>query len=164
MSNRQIFNVQYNIPRANISFPGRQNRSSNSVLHITPGVTEPFEFWFGNQDGVPINLLPFKIKWIFWQNETLDLDYQAWGHSKVLLAKTIDVEDPYSGKVVAILEADETQQLARDGLGTLRWSLFMLTEQGQVFPAQVNSQGQRYGTAYLDLESGIPIAEVVKSA
>jgi len=33
-----------------------------------------------------------------------------------------------------------------------------------VFPAQVNSQGQRYGTAYLDLESGIPIAEVVKSA
>ncbi len=164
MSNRHIYNVQYNIPRVNISLPGRQNRSSNSDLHITPGMTEVYEFWMGNMDGVPVNLLPFKVKWVFWRNQTLDLDYQAWGHSEILLAKTIEVEDPYSGKIVGILEAEDTQRLARDERSTVRWSLFMINEEGQVFPAQVNHQGQRYGTAYLDLESGIPIAEVIRTA
>ena len=163
MSSRHIFNVSYDIPRVNIGMPGRQNRSKNPVLHITPGLTYPVEVHFMNQDGVPINLLPFKIKWIFWRNETLDLDYQAFGHSDILLSKEIVVDDPYSGKVVGILEAEDTLTLARDNR-SVRWGMFMLNEQGQVFPAEVNDQHQRYSTAYIDFESGIPTAEVIRSS
>lgn len=163
MSNRHIFNVQYNIPRFNISLPGRQNRTSNAVLRITPGVTEVYEFWFGNQDGVPINLLPFKIKWIFWRNQTLDLDHMAFGNSDILLSKEIVVDDPYTGKVVGILEAEDTLALARDSR-SCRWGMFMLNEEGQVFPAEVNDNHQRYSTAYIDFESGIPTAEVIRTS
>jgi len=126
-------------------------------------MTEPVEFFFGNHDGVPVNLLPFQLKWVFWKMNTMDVDELDVAQSEIILSKRLDVPDPYSGKVLGILESDETLKLGQEGIRQVRWSLFMINEQGQVFPAQVNSSGTRYATALLDVNSGIPIAEIIKS-
>ena len=164
MSNRVIYNVEYNIPRVNISLPGRQNRTNETELRFTPGMTEPVEFVFGNQDGVAINLLPFQLKWVFWKMNTMDIDELDVAQSEIILSKRLDVTDPYSGKVFGILESNETLKLGQEGIRQVRWSVFMINEQGQVFPAQVSSKGERYATALLDVNSGIPIAEIIKSS
>lgn len=166
MSNRVIYNVQYNIPRVNIQLPGRQNRTNNAELRFTPGMTEVVEFWFGNQDGVPINLVPFELKWVFWKMNTLDHDELDMMQSEILLTKnvTIHEDERYNGKAVAILEAEDTIKLSSAKTLSVRWGLFMLNSEGQVFPCQVNRNGDRWATAVLDIESGIPVAEIVKSA
>lgn len=164
MSNRVIYNVQYNIPRVNLSLPGRQNRTNETELRFTPGMTEVVEFVFGNQDGVAINLLPFQLKWVFWKMNTMDIDTLDVAQSEIILSKEIDVHNPYDGKVVGILEDSETLKLGQEGIRQVRWSIFMINEEGQVFPAEVNSTGARYATAVLDVNSGIPIAEIIKSS
>jgi len=164
MSNRVIYNAQYNIPRVNLSLPGRQNRTNETELRFTPGMTEVVEFVFGNQDGVAINLLPFQLKWVFWKMNTMDIDTLDVAQSEIILSKVVDVKDPYSGKVLGILESDETLKLGQEGIRQVRWSIFMINEEGQVFPAEVNSTGARYATALLDVNSGIPIAEIIKSS
>lgn len=158
------FNVEYNIPRVNISLPGRQNRTNETNLRFTPGMTEPIIFRFGNQDGVPINLLPFQLKFVAWKMNTMDIDTLDVAQSEIILSKVVDVKDPYSGEAVLVLESNETLKLGQEGIRQVRWSLFMINEQGQVFPAQVNSKGDRYATALLDVNSGIPIAEIIKSS
>ena len=127
-------------------------------------MTEVVEFTFGNQDGVPLNLLPFKLKWVFWKMNTMDIDTLDVAQSEIILSKVIDVPNPYSGKVVAMLEDDETLKLGQEGTRSIRWSVFMINEEGQVFPAQVDRGGNRWATALLDIDSGIPIAEIIKSS
>ncbi len=164
MSSRAIYNVEYNIPRVNISFPGRQNRTNDGELRFTPGMTEIVEFVWGNHDGVPINLLPFQVKFVAWKMLTMDHDELDVSQSEVILSKTVSVSDPYSGKVVLILEDDETLKLGQEGGRGVRWSLFMINEDGQVFPAQVNRNGDRWAAVVLDIESGIPVAEIIRSS
>lgn len=163
MSNRQIYNVEYNIPRVNLQFPGRQNRCNDGVLRFTPGMDEVIEFIFGNQDGVPLNLLPFKIKIAFWKVRDLEQTQMAPGQSEVIFAKEIEVPNPYSGTAVVLFTNQETLELSRHGITNLRWSLFMINEEGNVFPAQVDRNGGRYGTLLIDVDSEIPIAEIIKA-
>lgn len=164
MSNRIIFNAEFNIPRVNLSLPGRQNRSNDGIIKITPGMDEVYEFWFGNMDGVPINLLPFKVKIVFWQNQDMDVDELESGQSKIVFAKEIAVTNPYEGKVLCLFTNEDTLKIGTVNSRGLRWSLFAINEEGNVFPAQVGRNGERYGTVQLDLQGGIPIAEVILSA
>jgi hypothetical protein len=164
MSNRVIYNVEYNIPRVNLSLPGRQNRSGDGVIRITPGMDEPFEFMFGNQDGVPINLLPFQIKIVFWVKQDMDIDDMVPGQSKILFAQTVEIAEPYTGRVFCLIPAVDTMKIAEESTSFVRWSLFMLNEEGNVFPAEVNRNGGRAGTVRMDFNSGIPIAEMIKTA
>ena len=164
MSNRIIYNVEYDIPRVNLSLPGRQNRSGDGCLRITPGMSEAFEFVFGNQDGVPINLLPFQVKLIFWVKQDMDIDELVPGQTKILFSHTMDLQQPYNGRVFCLLTDQETLKIAEESTSLVRWSLFMINESGDVFPAEVNRNGGRAGTVRMDFASGIPIAELVKSA
>lgn len=166
MSNSVIYSMEYNIPRVNIQLPGRQNRANDAELRFTPGMTEVVEFWFGNMDGVPINLVPFSLKWVFWKMNDMDHDELNIMQSEILLTKkvTIPEDQRYAGKALAVLEAEDTLKLAQANSRSVRWGVFMINDEGQVFPAQVNRNGDRWATAVLDLESGIPIAEIVKSA
>lgn len=162
--NTMTYNVQYNIPRVMVQFPGRQNRLTDDDFTITPGITEVIEFRFGNQDGVPLNLLPFQIKLIFWTQSIFDRNSLSLGQSDIVLSKVIQVDDPYSGSVTVILDDEETLRLGHEGASALRWSLFMINDEQQVFAAQVSRSGGRYGTVRVDLSSGIPIAELVRNA
>jgi hypothetical protein len=164
MSSRIIYNVEYDIPRVNLSLPGRQNRSGDGCLRITPGMDEPFEFVFGNQDGVPINLLPFQVKLIFWVMQDMDIDEMVPGQTKIVLSHTMDVQQPYNGRVFALLTSEDTMKIVEEQTSLVRWSLFMINEQGNVFPTEVNRNGGRAGTVRMDIASGMPIAEMVKSA
>ena len=164
MSNRVIYNVEFDIPRVNLSLPGRQNRSGDGCIRITPGMDEAFEFIFGNQDGVPINLVPFKVKLIFWVKQDMDIDEMVPGQSKIVLAHEMKVEMPYTGRVFGLLTSDQTTKIAGEQTSLVRWSIFMLNEAGNVFPAEVNRNGSRAGTVRMDFGSGIPTAEMVKSA
>ena len=166
MSNRVIYNVEYNIPRVNLQLPGRQNRANDAELRFTPGMTEVVEFWWGNQDGVPLNLVPFSIKWVFWKMNTMDHDELSIAQSEIILTKKVEIPEDqrYEGKTVVVLDAEDTLKLTHAHSRTVRWGIFLINEEGQVFPAQVNRNGDRWATAVLDIESGIPIAEIIKSA
>ena len=163
MSNRVIYNVEYDIPRVNLSLPGRQNRSGDGILRITPGMDEAFEFIFGNQDGVPLNLVPFKVKIVFWIKQDMDIDELVPGQTKIVFGKELNVAEPYSGRVFGLLTSDETTEIAREQTSLVRWSAFMINEAGNVFPAEVNRNGTREGTVRMDFASGIPTAEMIKS-
>jgi len=163
MSNRVIYNVEYDIPRVNLSLPGRQNLSGDGVIRITPGMDEAFEFVFGNQDGVPVNLVPFKVKIVFWVKQDMDIDDLVPGQTKIVFGKELEVQFPYTGRVFGLLTADETTAIAREQTSLVRWNAFMINEAGNVFPAEVNRNGTREGTVRMDFASGIPTAEMIKS-
>lgn len=166
MSNRIIYNVEHNIPRVNLSLPGRQNRSGDGVLRITPGMSEAVEFVFGNQDGVPITLVPFKIKIVFWVKQDMDIDEMVPGQTKIVFAATADsgTTADYTGRVFMLLSDVDTLKIAEEQTSLVRWSLFLINEQGDVFPTEVNRNGGRAGTVRADFASGIPTAEMIRSA
>jgi hypothetical protein len=164
MSNREIYNVEFNIPRVNLQLPGRQNRTNDGILRFTPGMDEVIEFIFGNQDGVPLNLVPFRIKIVFWKVRDIEQTRLVTGQSEVIFAKEVEVVDPYSGSVVVLFTNEETIKISNEGITNLRWGLFMINEQGEVFPAQVDRNGGRYGTLLIDVDSQIPVAEIIKGA
>ena len=163
MSNRIVYNVEYNIPRVNLSSVARQNRSHDGVLRITPGLYEPVEFWFGNIDGVAVNLTHFKVKFVAWKMLKNDTTTATMGQSEVVFSKTLTVQAPYEGKFVMLLDEEDTLALTRAGTGSLRWSLFMINDDDQVFPAQVAASGARHGTLIVDLDSGIPVSEIIRN-
>lgn len=161
---RTNYNVQYNIPRVYVQAPGRQNRLLDGNFHVSAGLTEAVEFHFGNQDGVPLNLIPFKIKFVVWDYNGLTEETLSMGQSDIVLAKTLQVDDPYSGRVEMMLSSDETLSLGLRAGRSLRWSLFMINGEGEVFPMQVARGGARYAPLYVDLESGLPPAELIRNA
>jgi hypothetical protein len=163
MSNRVIYNIEYNLPRVNLSLPARQNRSHDTILRITPGMTEAIEFWFGNIDGVPINLTHFTVKFVAWKMLKNDTIHTSLSQSEVVFSKEVEVQAPYEGKFVMVLSENDTIALARPGSGSLRWSLFMINQDGEVFPGQITQSGTRWGTLVLDLDSGIPISEIIRT-
>ena len=158
------YNTQYNTPRVQVQLPGRQNRLSDGTFRVTPSMTEPVRFFFGNQDGVPLNLLPFSIQFVVWLGTPVTSDVLSMGTSEVVLNKKIIVNDPHSGEVEMVLTEKDTLLIGNNAAGTrMFWSLFMVNEEGQVFPTQVSSSGSRYGTVHVDLASGMPIAELIRN-
>ena len=158
-----IYNVSYDVPRVLLSSPGRQNRASDGQLRITPGMTEPFEFVFGNQDGMAINLVPFTIKMIFWRNTEITDNLAGTGLSEVILSKTAEIADPYSARATIVILDTETMKLGLQGSRQLRWGVFMIGRDNTVYPCNVSSSGGRWGTVSLDLTSGTPSAEIIRS-
>lgn len=158
------YNVQYNIPRVYVQAPGRQNRLLDGDFRVSAGLSEAVEFFFGNQDGVPLNLLPFRIKFVVWDYSGLAEETLSMGQSDIVLAKTLQVDDPYAGRVEMLLTDSETLKLGLRAGRALRWSLFMINEDGDVFPMQVARGGSRYAPLYVDLESGLPPAELIRNA
>jgi hypothetical protein len=158
------FNVQYNIPRVQVQLPGKQNRLTDGEFRITPSMTEPVKFLFGNQDGVAIGLIPFTVHFLVWERSFIEYDDIGVGQSQVLLNKRIQVDDPYSGEVEMVLSSEETMLIGNHASGqSLNWSLFMVNDAGEVFPAQVSNSGGRVGALKVDLVGGMPIAELIKA-
>lgn len=164
MSGRIIYNVSYEIPLVRVGVPGRQNRASDGVLRITPGMTEIMEFWFGNHDGMPITLVPFKVKLVFWKNISTESQARVigGGTTDIVFAKEAEVLEPYEGKTLVMLSQTDTTQIGSRGGPNLCWSLFMINSSNEVFPALCSSNGSRFGSVILD--QGIPTAEMVLTA
>ncbi len=164
MNGRVIYNVSYDIPLVRVGVPGRQNRASDSVLRITPGMTEIFEFWFGNHDGMPITLVPFKVKLVFWKNTSTESQARILGGGTMDIVHAVqaDVILPYEGKTLVKLSSQDTSMIGSRGGPNLCWSLFMINSSDEVYPAMCSSNGNRYGSVLLD--QSLPSAEMVLSA
>ena len=157
-------NVQYNIPRVQVQLPGRQNRLMDGVFRITPSMTEPVIFIFGNQDGVPLNMVPFEVHFVVWLHRPIESETINMSQSNMILNKRILVQDPYAAQLEMILSEADTIILGSRAAGTeLRWSLFMINDDGEVFPTQVSNSGGRFGTLHVDLAGNVPIAELIRS-
>lgn len=154
--------VQYNVPRFTVGAAGSQNRSCTGDMNVTPGLTQPFEFIFGNSDGVPINLSGYKLRLVFWypQNE-YELLPANFGNN-IILAKDLTVDDPYCGNGAVVLTDQETTTLGAGGRQLIRWSLYMIDgDTGSVYGTQVTQSGLQWGVCRLD-RSEVPTAEIIK--
>lgn len=159
-----LFPVQYNIPRYNVALPGKQNRAGRGEMRITPGLTEPMEFAFGNMDGIPINLANFTLRLVFWfSTAQYDRLTDNIDQSGIVLVKNVEVKSPYEGQCTVLLSSDDTSVLGRPGRHSLRWSLYLINDQGEVFPAQITGAGDRYGMAQIE-QTGMPTGEIVKGS
>jgi hypothetical protein len=156
-----IINVQYNVPRYIIAKPGKQNRACTGEMRITPGIAEPFEFVYMNTDGLPINLAGFKLLLTFFfpqaQYETLAANMQ----NNIVLAKYLQVDQPYEGTAVTVLSDQETLQLAQGGRSTLRWTVYLISDDGNTYASQITAAGGRYGICHID-DSEIPSADTIQ--
>lgn len=158
------YNVQYNIPRVQVQLPGRQNRLTDGEFRISPSMTEPVKFIFGNQDGIPLAMQRMDIRFVVWESCPTDSDVLSMGTSEILLNKRIPIDDPYASEVTMLLEEHETIRLGNHAPGTrLYWSLFMINDEDQVFPTQVSNLGGRYGTIHVDLAGSMPLAEMIRN-
>ena len=158
------YNISYDIPRFLISSPGRQNRAGNGQMRITPGMTEPMDFVFGNQDGVALNLVPFTLKLVFWRNNNVDKELAGIGNTEIILSKEVPVVDPYLGKATVVLSGDDTFRLGQSGARSCRWGVFMLNQNGDVFACSVTESGGRHGQANIDITSGLPHPELIRGS
>ena len=155
------YNVQYQIPQIQVRAPGRQNRAISQTLRITPGMTEPINFILGNRDGKPYILLGYTIKFIVWAYDDMDSPVLYRDDRRVVLSKTILITDPYCNSIPLVLTTQDTQKLGFETSRGLRWSLFLIDSQKQIYPLRVSSRGGRYGTFIFDQESGMPPTEII---
>ena len=157
-------NVQYNIPRVRVQMAGRQNRLSDGNFIISPTMTEPVKFLFGNQDGVPLQLQSFEMRFVVWAYCSSGIQSLAMGQSEVVINKKILNDDPYANEVEMVLTEDETLKIANSSSGNrMHWSLFLINDEDQVFPMQVSSTGGRFGTIDVDMAAAMPIAELIRT-
>lgn len=158
------YNVQYNIPRVQVQMPGRQNRLTDGEFRISPSMTEPVIFMFGNQDGVPLILQNMRLHFVVWSSCPANSTVLSMGTSEIILNKRIVIDDPYSREVTFILEEQDTMTLGNHAAGgRLYWSIFMINGEEQVFPMQVSHLGGRFGTIHIDLTGDMPLAELIRT-
>jgi hypothetical protein len=150
--------VTFNIPRIYVSLPGAQNRASEASFKISPGICEVVEFYFERLDGAPFNLTPYSVKFIVWKTLDLDTKSSTEDLKNVAFAKTLLIDDPYCQTVRTLLTSDDTSQIGRYGSRKLRWSLFLIDEDQNVFPLLVNKSGGTFGSVMID---AIPIGDIV---
>jgi len=160
-----LHHVTYQVPRTVIGAAGRQDRVGYGVMRITPGLTEPMEIDWGNPDGIPINLVGFTVKIVFWKSDSFGSEKPnllSYENTSIVLTKILTVEDPYTGTAVTQFSADETSVLGQAGReNSLRWGVFLINAADEVYPAIVTTSGSRFGTVELDWASGIPTADQV---
>lgn len=157
----------YEVPTFVVGAPARQGHWPNPVLTITPGVSHPLVFAWGGKAGEAINLTPFTVRLVIWQNPRFDLQ-RPEGAIKfdrgetLLIDKVLTVDDPYSGVAHTILNGLEGEQIgaAGMGIGGLRWAL-LLQNGDHVYAAELGSSGVRSGEVAIDYASGLPAYSVI---
>jgi len=149
-------NLQYNVPKINLQVPGRQNRHLTGTIKITPGITESYEFYTCNTDGIPLSLLNYKIVFVIFSKDFLN-NTRLEEDSTIMLKKQLLCNDPYSGKFTMVLSNTDTLNLINSG-GDLRWAIYLIDVNNQVFPLEVASGGNRVGNIIIDNYSGLPSA------
>lgn len=164
-----IYNVEYNIPRVVLGSNVRQNRAIDGKLKLVPGADCPVEFHFGNRDGKALNINNFQVKMLFWQtlrhNITGSPDSFDTAPNDIILSKRMEVQKGYEGQAFVLLTNEDTETLhaKTQSSGGLRWGVFLVNEDNQVFPMVVTSSGGHYADVVFDYHS-LPNYEAIISA
>lgn len=147
-----LHNVSYDIPRFVIGEQGSQNRHSVGEMKLTAGIAQPLDIRTINKDGVPINLTQMKVYLVFWSTDRFDLDEGPNGYSldnsnDITLRKNVEVIDPYKGTCTVLLKGEDTEIIARKARSnSVRWGVFLINEDKDVFAMSVTSTGEVYGS------------------
>lgn len=153
--------VRYDIPRIQANMPGNPNRLASGILRISPGISEPVKFVFGNQDGIPLNLVGFSLKFVVWAIPSVSENSIGIEDSALILEKEIPIDDPHAGEVEMLLTKRETKIIGNDTIGeNARWSLLLVNADKEVFPLQTQSNGDRHGTILIDSMRQFPISRI----
>lgn len=159
--------VIYEVPHFVVGAPARQGHWPTSTMTITPGVSHPFVFIWGGKAGETINLTPFTVRLVMWQNPRFDLQrpegaIQFDRGQTLILDKVLTVDDPYSGVAHTVLSGAEGEQIgaAGMGIGGIRWSL-LLQAGDHLYAAEVGPGGSRSGEVSVDYASGLPPFAVI---
>jgi hypothetical protein len=151
-----LHNVLYDIPRFVVGAPGSQHRSSNGDMKLHAGIAQPLDFRFMTKDGVPLNLTNFDLYLIFWTNNRFDMDYGPNGYTldnidDISLRKSLDLIEAYEGSASTLLTNEDTEKLARDARNnSMRWGLFMVNSDKQVFAMSVTQTGDVSGSVIIN--------------
>lgn len=153
--------VRYDIPRIQANMPGNQNRLANGIIRISPGMTEPVVFRMGNQDGVPLSLVGFSLKFVVWAISSVSENSIEIEGSSLILEKSVPIDDPHAGEAEMMLTKKETQEISNMSMGDdVRWSLLLVNADKEVFPLQAQSNGDRHGTIIVDSMRQFPISRI----
>lgn len=165
ISTTSVYNVEYTIPRIVLGVPGRQNAAASGRLRITPGATEPIEFVWGDYDGIPINLIGLTAKLVFWRVDSFeDEEFMSDAPTTAIFAKPVEIKDIDKGLGFVLLTSGETHQLGRNAKESdVRWGLFLVNSDKDVFPCVVSEGGSRWGTVACDFASSLPDIEIIRN-
>ena len=166
LTRNNTYNIEYNIPRINLGVPGRQNRSGDGSLRMTPGLAEPYVFLWGDSDGRALNLVSMTATLIFWttDNFTEESKHMDEGHGELVLSKRVDITDPFKGESSVFLTGDETAKIGRAGKdGVLRWGMVLKNVDGDMFPIEVGYNGSRVGRVNFE-RMQLPPIDIIDNA
>jgi hypothetical protein len=123
------------------------------------------EFFWGDRDGIPIGLVGFNAKLVFWAPDRFqDSEFMDDRPSEILFAKKVEIKDPHKGIGFVLLSGEDTTRLARTSRTKgIRWGLYLLNDAGDVFPCIVTENGGKWGNVIVDVSS-MPDMESVKHA
>lgn len=155
ITNSVSYNSEYNIPRVNVSSDVNQNRAISGKITLIPGADSPIEFNHSNKDGASLQLVGFTVKMVFWKNARFNTSASPETFSvqnqEIVLTKEATVSDPYSGKSFILLSHDDTYLLYQKSRECgLRWGLFLINEDKQLFPMIVNAAGGTFAEVVFD--------------
>ena len=165
-----VYRLSYQIPRIVIGSPSHNRPHSDGRLTITPGTFQPLELALEGAGNKPLNLVPFKVKFLVWNTHRIDTKeevtlFNGDNSYDVICSLLGDVVDPYSGSAFAMLSDEQTLQIGNAAQnGSIRWGVFLINEDSQVFPMAVTSSGTTYGTIVLHSAGGTPTSSVVLGA
>lgn len=160
-----VYNVQYVIPRIVLGTRGRQNNALTGSMKITRGAAEPIEFIWGDTDGIPVGLLGFTAKLVFWSPDPFDDEQFLDGRkSEIIMSKPVEIKDPYKGIGFVMLTGEDTSRLGMAARSRgIRWGLYLINENKDVFPCTVSEGGNRWGILHVEWDQ-TPDMESIKSS
>lgn len=159
VSTPQTIHARYVVPKIELGVPGRQARTMRGAISVVPGYSHPFEFVWGDLDGVPLNLLGLKAMLAVWAVDRFGGGITARpAEAEVLLRKPIEIVDPHAGLGSAMLSADDTKLLGlkAEDFG-LSWSV-TLYDDDNAFLCTVTESGATHGSIQVE-RTGIPDAQ-----
>lgn len=154
-----LHNVSYDIPRFVIGASGSNNRSTNPEMKLYGGIAQPIDYRFISKDGVPLNLTNMTAYLIFWTTDRFDMDngpggYDLDNNGGIALRKNMDIIGAYDGTASVLLTNEDTEILGREARNnSLRWGVFLINSDKQVFAMTVSQSGEVYGSVLIQTGS-----------
>jgi len=140
------------IPRIVLGSSSKNRPNRDGRLAVIPGATLPLEFHFDGDANKPLNLTPFTVKLVFWKNARIDVLsetatlFTTSSPYDIVCAVACEIADPYKGTAFALVNDVQTELIGNATQNSgVRWGVFLINPDNQVFPMIVSSSGAAFG-------------------
>ena len=169
LNTSQSYHIGYSIPRQIIGSKSGNVTSGNGQLHLTAGSTKVMDFVVQGDQRKPINLSPFTIKVIFWQNSRFDLNHpvdliNTEDAYDIVLTKHIVPSEPYNGKFTLVVNQDDVEIISNKSENAgVRWGVYLINDANEIFAMHLSNNGSTYGQVTVTA-GGTPTASIILGA